>query len=344
MTINLKELAELLGGELLGDAMASMTGAAGAEKAGPYDVTYLEDVSKKKILDGCKAGCAILPRAARETELPYSGNRIYVDNPKWAFAVLLRRIQLEKRPKTPWGVHPTAVIHGTAKLGKYCHVGPHAVIEKDAVIGDFSIIAAHCYIGEHVVVGSNCHFYPRVTVREECVIGSRVMIHPGAVIGADGFAYVFVNGRHEKIPQLGIVVIEDDVEIGAGTTIDRAMLDETRIGAGTKIDNLVQIGHNVRIGRACIIVAQAGIAGSSVLEDGVVIGGQVGLADHVRLGKGSMVAAQSGIMADLAPGQVVFGSPARPRLEAMKILAIMGKLPEMYAFFKKMKAKFGDGQ
>jgi len=344
MKINLKELAELLGGDLQGEGLAEMTGAAPASSAGPSEVCYLEDLSKKKLLDGTKAGCALLPRAAKEAELPYGGNRIYVDNPKWAFTILLRKIQLEKRPKAPWGIHPTAVVHTTARLGKYCHVGPFSVIEKDAVIGDFSFIGAQCYIGERVQVGANCHFYPQVMVREACVIGNQVILHPGVVIGADGFAYIFVNGRHEKIPQLGNVVIEDEVEIGAGTTVDRAMLEQTRIGAGTKIDNLVQIGHNVHIGRSCIIVAQAGIAGSSVLEDGVVLGGQVGLADHVRLGKGSMVAAQSGIMDDLPPGQVVFGSPARPRLEAMKILAIMGRLPEMYAFFKKMKAKFGDGQ
>ena len=341
MKISLKELAELCGGELKGDPSSVVEDAAPADKAGPTAVCYLEDISKKELLDTCRAGCVILPRAAKDSSLSYSGAAIYADKPKWAFTLFLRRLQLEKRPKTPWGVHPSAVVDSTAHLGKYVHVGPCAVIEKGASIGDFSVIGAHSYIGENVKVGANCQFYPHVTVREECSIGDKVILHPGVVVGADGFAYMFFNGRHEKIPQLGTVVIEDDVEIGANSTIDRAMLTQTRIGAGTKIDNLVQIAHNVDVGRACIIVAQTGIAGSCVLEDGVVVGGQAGLADHVRLGRGSMVAAQSGIMVDTKPGEIVFGSPARPRLEAMKIIAIMGKLPEMYAFFRKMKARFG---
>lgn len=341
MKMTLKELAELCGGELKGDPSCVVEDAAPVQKAGPSAVCYLENLSKKELLDTSKAGCVIVPRAAKEAGLAYGGAVIYADNPKFAFTVFLRRLQLERKPKTPWGVHPTAVVDISVKLGKYVHIGPFAVIEKGASVGDFSVIGAHCYIGENVKIGANCQFYPHVTVREECTVGNRVMLHPGVVIGADGFAYMFLNGRHEKIPQLGNVVVEDDVEIGANSTIDRAMLEQTRIGAGSKIDNLVQVAHNVDMGRACIVVAQAGIAGSCVMEDGVVVGGQVGIADHVRLARGSMIAAQSGIMTDTKPGEVVFGSPARPRLEAMKIIAIMGKLPEMYAFFKKMKARFG---
>lgn len=337
MNLTIKEVSELVKGEAEGDPSARLNGLAPLESAGPTHLAYLSDLGRVKSLCGVKAGGILLPREAKGRELPFSGNRIYVSNPQWAFALVLRHMQLEMRPKPKWGIHPTAVVDPTAKIGKYTTVGPHCVLEKDSVVGDFSVLAANCYLGEKTVIGRNCMLYPQVVVREGCAIGNGVILHPGAVIGADGFGYVQVEGRHEKIPQIGTVVIEDDVEIGACSAVDRAMLGETRIGAGTKIDNLVQIAHNVKIGKNCVIVAQAGIAGSCSVGDGTVIAGQAGIGDHVNIGSRVIVTAQTGVMSDLADGSVVFGSPSRPHREAFKLQALYGRLPEIYEAVKEIK-------
>jgi UDP-3-O-[3-hydroxymyristoyl] glucosamine N-acyltransferase len=248
----------------------------------------------------------------------------------------MRKFAEELFPKRAPGVHPSAVIDPSAQIGEGASIGAHCVVEKNARVGAGTVLYPNCFIGANAVVGKDCLFYPGVVLRENCEAGDRVIIHPNSVIGADGFGYIQQEGRHEKIPQLGRVVLENDVEIGALTAIDRATLAETRIGAGTKIDNQVQIAHNVRTGKGCIIVAQAGIAGSSTLGDGVVIAGQVGVVDHVKIGSYSVITAGSGVMSDLPEKSVVFGVPARPHMQALKIQVLISKLPEMYAFFKKM--------
>jgi UDP-3-O-[3-hydroxymyristoyl] glucosamine N-acyltransferase len=338
MKATLKEISQLISGKLVGDENFVVEGIAPIEKCSPKHVTYISDLSKKrKLLSQSKAGCIILADSAKSEKLDYKGNIIYVDNPQWAFVTILRKMALEKKPKLGWGIHKTAVVDPTAKIGKYTYIGPNVVIEKGAEIGSFTHVHAQSYIGRNVKIGNNCVINPRVVIYDECVLRDKVIVHSGSVIGADGFGYVNIKGKHEKVPQIGRVVIEEEVEIGALTSIDRATLGETVIGAGTKIDNLVQIAHNVDIGKNCIIVSQAGVAGSSQLEDGVILAGQVGVVDHIKIGKGAVVIAQSGVMSDVKPGTVAFGSPARPHREFLKLQAIMSKLPEIYSFFKQVK-------
>ncbi|MCX5782851.1 MAG: UDP-3-O-(3-hydroxymyristoyl)glucosamine N-acyltransferase [Elusimicrobia bacterium] len=343
MKITLSEISALVKGELCGDGDSVIEAAAPIELADKADITFAADIAKqKKALASCQAGCVILPQTAKTADTGYKGNIIYAENPHWAFVIILRQIAIERKSKIGWGVHETAVIAPTAKIGKYTFIGPHVVIEKEAVAGDFCSVQAGCYIGEKTQIGNNCALYPNAVIYGNCVIKNRVTIHSGAVIGADGFGYIFREGKHEKIPQLGRVIIEDDVEIGALTAIDRAALTDTVIGAGTKIDNLVQIAHNVKIGKNCAIAGQTGIAGSCEIGDNVIIAGQVGIADHIKVGSGAKIAAQSGVMADVKDGEAIFGTPSRPIAQALKIHAVSEKLPEIYKLIRKLKAKFED--
>ncbi|MCX7826650.1 MAG: UDP-3-O-(3-hydroxymyristoyl)glucosamine N-acyltransferase, partial [Verrucomicrobiae bacterium] len=226
-----------------------------------------------------------------------------------------------------------------AKLGRDVSIQPYAVIESGAVIGDRTVIGAHGYIGHQARIGSDCLLWPRVVVRDHCILGNRVILHPGVVIGADGFGYTRGPKGHEKIPQLGIVEIEDDVEIGANTTVDRARFDRTLIKQGAKIDNLVQIAHNVVIGRHAILCGQVGVSGSSTIGDGAILAGQVGIADHVNIGEGAIIMSKSGIPSDVPPGEKMFGYPARPQAQAARIWAAEARLPEMLLRLKRLEAQ-----
>ena len=333
------EIAKICGGKLRGEAACKLDGLAPANSAGASQVAYVSDLSDKALFENSRAGCLIAPLSA-ENEKTSCPNVVCCENPLWAFTLVMRRVYDDTKPAIAPGVHPSAVIHPSAKIGGGASVGAFCVVEKGADIGEGSVIYPHCFIGENSRVGAGCLLYPNVVIRENCELGARVIIHSSSVIGADGFRYLRRGEKHEKIPQLGRVVIEDDVEIGALSAVDRAMLSETRVGAGTKIDNLVQIAHNVKIGRNCIVVSQAGVAGSCELGDGAVLGGQAGIADHVKIGSGAVVAAQTGVMANIPDGQVVFGSPSRPRGEAFRIEAVLSKLPEMYKFFRELRKKF----
>lgn len=339
------EIARLVGGQSEGDAALRLLGIAGLAEAGPQDLSYL-DLAHQKYLAAAaatKAGCVLMPAAARQAACPAPA-RIFVENPQRAVRLVLDALA-SRQPKPAAGVHPQAAVHPEARLGARISVGPFAVIERAAEIGDDAVIGAQCYVGAGARVGPGARLYPQVTVREDCVIGARCILHAGTVIGADGYGFDTDRrtGTHHKVPQLGNVVVQDDVEIGAGTTIDRGKLprDSTVIGAGTKIDNLVQIGHNCRIGRGCLIVAQVGIAGSTTVGDFVVLGGQVGIAGHLRIGDGVQIGAQSGIMSDAEPRQILFGTPARPHREAFKLQALYGKLPEMHAAIRDIRRKLG---
>jgi len=334
------EIAALIGGELQGPAGSPITGARPLPVAGENELAFLEKAANAPWTVNRPAGCIIAPPDAKAALSGRAAAVIYVKDPKQAFARVLAKFETELNPRPLPGIHLSAVVDKSAKLGAGVHIGPHAVVEAMAEIGDNVVISAGCYVGAETVIGAGSRLYPNVTVRERCVIGRNAILHPGVVVGCDGYGYINVAGKHTKIPQVGRVVIEDDVEIGANSAIDRAALDVTLIGAGTKIDNLVHIAHNVRTGRNCLIMAGAAIAGSTAVGNNVIIGGQAGISDHITIGDNAIVMAKTGIMTDLGAGKVVFGHTGRPHIQAMKIEVILSKLPELYATVRKLKKKF----
>jgi UDP-3-O-[3-hydroxymyristoyl] glucosamine N-acyltransferase len=333
-TRTLAELAVELGGQVVGDGSVVIRGVAGIREALAGDVTFLANARYEGYLAETRASAVICDRAPRLATVPL----LQVDHPYLAFQKAVRLFRPELYQPLP-GVHPTAVVSPAAKIGDGASIGPHCTVELGATIGAKAVLMAGCYVGVQASIGEGCLLYPRVVVREECVIGDRCIVHAGAVIGADGFGFAFDAGRYHKVPQVGNVVIGDDVEIGANTTIDRATTDSTRVGDGTKIDNLVQIGHNVIIGEHCIIVAQVGISGSTELEDFVTIGGQSGIIGHVKLGKGMQVGAQSGVSKSWPAGTTVFGTPAAPLSLFKRINAYLQRLPQLFDRTKTLEGR-----
>ena len=335
------ELAGIVGGQAEGDPAYLLTGVAGLHEAGAQDVSFFGNPRYSEAAVNSGAGCLLLPENGRALKVR-SPNRIFVDDPQRAFGRILDLID-EARPKPAAGVSPRAWVHPRARVAADASVGDFAVVEEGALVEEGASVGAQCYVGRNARVGKDSRLYPGVVLREDCLVGARAVVHSGAVIGADGFGFSTdkKTGRHRKIPQLGNVVVEDDVEIGANVTIDRATIGSTVIGAGTKIDNLVQIGHNVKTGRDCLLVAQSGVSGSSHLGSRVILAGQAGIAGHLKLGDGVIVMAQSGVMSDVEKGNAVFGSPARPRMEAMKLQALYGRLPELFDALKALKEKLG---
>jgi UDP-3-O-[3-hydroxymyristoyl] glucosamine N-acyltransferase len=315
-----KDVATVVKGELMGDGSVTVEGAAGLDEASEKEISFFHNKKYSDSLQNTKARVVLIPQQTNGTPLPKGKTLIRVANPQWAFAQVLGLID-QQRMHHPKGIHPKAHVEATA------------------VIGTGTIVYPGCYIGHNVRVGADCLMYPNVVLREDTQVGDRVIIHPGTVLGSDGYGFATLEGRHHKIPQIGRVVIENDVEIGANCAIDRATTGETRVGAGTKIDNLVHIAHNVQIGPNCLITGQVGIAGSTKIGKNVMFGGQAGIVGHVTIGDGAIIAAQTGVMSDVEPGAVLFGSPARPLKKAMKLLAVYGKLDEMYDALKQLKKK-----
>ena len=333
-TRTLGELASELRGTVVGDDSIVIRGVAGIREAQSGDVTFLANSRYEGYLNETRASAVICDRTPRQARVPI----IQVDHPYLAFQLAVRLFRPELYQPLP-GVHPTAVVSPAAHIGEGASVGPHCTVEAGARIGAGTVLMAGCYVGVQATIGEKCLFYPRVVLREECVVGDRCIIHAGTIIGADGFGFAFDAGRYHKVPQVGNVVVGDDVEIGANTTIDRATTDSTRVGDGTKIDNLVQIGHNVIIGRHCIIVAQVGISGSSELEDYVTIGGQAGVIGHVRLGTGVQVGGQSGVTKNLPANTKVFGTPAAPLSIVKRINAYLQRLPSLFDRAKHLEER-----
>lgn len=336
-----RELAELCGGEAVGALELRVEGAAGLREAGPADISFLGNPKYGATAAASRAGCLLLPRAAQGLAA-IAPARIFVDDPQWAFAQVLALIE-SRRAKTPPALDPKADIHYKAVLGPNVSIGPFSVIERGVAVGEGTVIGPQCYVGENARVGRFCKIYPQVVIRENCVVGDRAIIHSGAVIGSDGFGFSTdpKTGKHRKIPQLGNVVIKDDVEIGSNVSIDRATVGSTEIGSNTKIDNLVQIAHNVKVGSGCFLVSQCGIAGSTELGNFVVLAGQVGLVGHIKIGDGVQIGAQSGIMSDVEKGTKMFGYPARPHREALKLQALYGRLPELFEAVKQISERLG---
>lgn len=324
MQITLTELAGIIGGEISGDGSVIIRGVAGIKEARQGDITFLADPSYNKFLKTTEASAVIAARGSADTDKPL----ILIKNPYLAFA---KAIEFFMPPEKtyPRTIHPAAVISPGALIGKDVGVGACAVIEDGAKIGDGSLVSAGSYVGQGTEIGEGCLIYPNVTIREDVRIGDRVIIHSGAVVGSDGFGFASDGEAHVKIPQVGSVTIEDDVEIGANVTIDRATMGATIVGKGTKIDNLVQIAHNVVIGENCMLVAQVGIGGSTELGKGVTLAGQAGAIDHIKIGDGAIAAAQAGITKSVPAETMVSGYPAREHSRAKKVYACVSRLPEL---------------
>jgi UDP-3-O-[3-hydroxymyristoyl] glucosamine N-acyltransferase len=336
VTFTLQELAAMSGGEVVGDPALKITGAASLADATPGEISFFSNRKYVGILRKTRASAVFVPLDFSE---PISAAQIRVSNPTKAFEQVVIKLAPKRITFAP-GLHPSAIVDPSVELGDRVSIQPHVVIESGAKIGNDTVIGAGTYVGHEAVIGSACLIYPRVTIRERTRVGSRVIIHGGAVIGADGFGFEIVDGRQEKIQQLGIVQIDDDVEIGANTTIDRARFGRTWIQEGVKIDNLVQIAHNVVIGKNSIIVAQTGISGSTRVGERVTMAGQVGIVGHIEIADGSVIAAQSGVSKSV-PGGVWFGYPAAPIAEAKQQIAWIRGLGKLFARVKEIEKKLG---
>ncbi|MCC8021037.1 MAG: UDP-3-O-(3-hydroxymyristoyl)glucosamine N-acyltransferase [Akkermansia sp.] len=339
MTLSLEEILALTGGRLVCAASECViSGVATLAEAGPEEAAFLGNEKYYRDYLATKAGLVLVPPGL--PQCPEGSVLVEVPNPSLAFNALVRHFMKAAVRGTP-GVHPTAFVDGSAVLDpeQVC-IGAGAVVEAGAVIGNGCDIGPGCVIGASAVLGENCRLYARVVVRERCRLGAHVVVQPGAVIGSDGFGFLMgADGRYEGIDQVGIVEIGDHVDIGANTTIDRARFGRTVIGEGTKIDNLVQIGHNVTIGRHCIIVAQTGIAGSTKLGDYVVLAAQVGIAGHLHVGDRVQVAAQAGAIENLEEGRAYWGSPTVPFNDRRRQIVALRRLPQLIRDVRALKKK-----
>jgi UDP-3-O-[3-hydroxymyristoyl] glucosamine N-acyltransferase len=336
VTFTLQELASMSGGELVGDPNLEITGAASLAEATSGEISFFGNRKYIGLLRKTRASAVFVPTDFDE---PLGASQVRVSNPTKAFEQVVLKFAPKPITFAP-GIHPSAIIGSSVRLGERVSIHPHAVIEDGSKIGDDTIIGAGSYIGHETTIGATCMIYPLVIVRERSRIGSRVIIHSGAVIGADGFGFEMLDGRQQKIQQLGIVQIDDDVEIGANTTVDRARFGRTWIQQGVKIDNLVQIAHNVVIGENTVVAAQTGIAGSVQIGQRVLIGGQVGVIGHIEIGDDTAIGAQSGIAKSI-PGGTWFGSPAVPLAEAQRQIAWIHRLGKLFARVKEIEKKFG---
>jgi UDP-3-O-[3-hydroxymyristoyl] glucosamine N-acyltransferase len=335
MTRTAAELAEYLGAQLRGNPSAHICGVASPERAGAEDLIYVADARSLERAVASKAVCAIVG-----SSLELAGKTTVVaKDPKFAFAKAAA--WLAPKPALRPEIHPSAIISATAKLAPNIRVGPYVVVEDDVEIKRGANIEAFCFLGRGARVGEDCWLHPRVTLYAGAHLRDRVELHSGVVIGADGFGYVFGEGRHTKFPQIGSVEIGDDVEIGCNSAVDRGSLDATEIASGVKIDNLVQVAHNVKIGEHSVVAAQTGISGSSTLGRGVIVGGQVGIADHCTLEDGAIAGAQAGIPTGktIRSGKTVWGTPARPIERFKELYAIYSRLPDIIARLRKLEER-----
>ena len=315
--------------QVRGATTDTIRGIAALGSAAPGDLSFLGNAKYKTEVAATRASVVLLPPDYMGE--PAAGQLfLLVDNPSVALARLCARIEQQLWPKPAPGIHPSAVVAPTARVAASATIGPLCVVEDEAVIGERTHLQAQVFIGRGTTVGDDSWLGPGVVVQTECALKDRVRLHPGVVIGSDGFGYEFVAGRHEKVPQVGTVIVESDVEIGANTTIDRARFSRSVIGEGTKIDNLVQIGHNTIIGKHCLLCAQAGLSGSTTVEDYVVLAGQVGVAGHLTIGKGVKAGGQAGINADVPAGTYINGTPAIPYQLERRIVVLSRRLPDLF--------------
>jgi UDP-3-O-[3-hydroxymyristoyl] glucosamine N-acyltransferase len=339
MDTSIGELVELLAARLVaGNAEVRISGFASLVDAQPGDLSFFSDSRHRQQFERTKASAVLVPENC--TEFPVDTACLAVADPSNAFGQVVHKYGF-RHALFEAGIHPTAVIgeRVVANRARIC-VGAYAVIEDGVQIGDETEIGAGCFVGRDTRIGSQCKLFANSTVHVSCILGDRVILHSGVIIGTDGFGYEFVEGKHRKVPQTGIVQIDNDVEIGACTTVDRARFGRTWIGEGTKIDNLVQIAHNVVIGKHCIIVSQCGIAGSTTLGDYVMMAAQSGVRDHVSIGSQCRIGGRAGVLKTLPPGEATYlGYPATPAMEERRRLAASKRVPELLVRVKELERR-----
>lgn len=334
----LQELTELAQGRLRdGDPNRRITGVAPVDEAGPDDITWAASVHFARQLADSRAGAAIVPENCGPTPMP----AILCGDVENALSRVLGRFLIPYGAPAA-GTHPTAVISSEAKIASDVAIGPHVVIGRGASIGAGTQLFAGVYVGDAALIGENCVLHPNSYVGDRCTLGDRVILKPGAVVGSDGFGFDFRRGGHQRIPHVGIVTIEDDVEIGANSCVDRSKFGVTRIGRGTKIDNLVQVAHNSVIGPHCILAGQVGVAGSVRVGAGVVFGGQAGIVQGVRICDGAQIGAQSCVMKDIETRGTYSGFPARPHIAAMRSLAGVARAPELIRQIEQLSRRIAE--
>lgn len=343
MAHRLAELAERVGGRIEGDPERTLEALRTLETAGPDDLSFLNHARYRDQAIASRAGALLVGAglvASGMDDLRGDGRPLLiVDDPPYALSILLPFLHPDEAPEP--GVHPTAVVAPDASVDPTAHVGPYAVIGAGSTVGARAAVHAHVVIGRQCEVGEGSVLHPHAVLYDDTQVGAGVIVHAGVVLGADGFGYATHKGVHHKVPQVGRVVLEDGVEVGANTTIDRATLGETRIGQGTKIDNLVQVGHNVRVGRHCILCGQAGIAGSTELGNYVVLAGQAGVSGHIKLGDGVQVAAKSAALSPVEPGKQVAGIPAVELRKWRRQAVLIARLEEMSRRVRALEKRLG---
>ncbi len=341
MSMTLSELSALVGGEVVGDGTVILTGVAGIREASRGELTFLSNPKYEQYMASTKASAVVVGRAhsASGVSMPL----LVVDDAYAAFARAME-ILVPCREESFEGVDDRAVVDPSATLGERVSIGPNVVVMMNVRVGHGSVLHPGVYLGQGVSIGRDCVVHSNVTLKAGCWLGDRVIIHSGTVVGTDGFGFALggTGCDHRKVPQLGTVVIEDDVEVGSNVCIDRATIGETRIGRGTKIDNLVQIGHNVVVGEGSIIVAQVGISGSTEIGSNVVLAGQAGVAGHLAIGDGAVVGAQSGVTGSIPAGAVVSGYPARGHRVTKRLIACVQGLPTLFRRVRELERRMRD--
>ncbi len=337
MELSLAEIAKIVQGELEGDGAINIYNVAKIEEANKGEITFISNPKYAKYIDSTNASAVIVTQDFPETKKPI----IRTQNPYFSFLKILR-IFHPPQEMLKKGIHPTAIVDQSTKIGANIRIGAGVIIDKNCKIGDNVMIYPGVVIGQEVEIGNNTLIYANVSLREQVKIGNNVIIHSCTVVGSDGFGFAKEGPLYHKIPQVGTVIIEDDVEIGANCTIDRATLGATIIHKGVKLDNLIQVAHNVEIGENTVIAAQAGISGSTRIGKNVIIGGQVGFVGHIEIGDNTTIGAQSGVSKSLPPNSVYFGYPARPIMQAKREEAALRKLPELLKRIAAIEAKLED--
>lgn len=335
-SLSLTEIADMVGGRLIGEYSGRLRDVAPLVDAGPEELGLLASGAYAEGAAQSRAG-AFLVSSALEHRVPKGRAAVVVEDAHAALIPLLSHFHPEPAPAP--GIHPTAVLGEGVHLGADVSIGPYAVLERNVVVGERGLIGAHVVVGAESRVGDDSVIHPQAVLYPRTILGRRVIVHAGARLGVDGFGYALEDGTFHKVPQVGRVVVEDDVEIGANTCIDRGSIGDTVVGRGTKLDNLIQLAHNVRVGPHCVMAAQVGIAGSTRIGTGVSVGGQAGVGGHLWIADGARISGQAGVTGNLGEGEVVTGFPARDRRTFMRAWALVLRLPDLFREMKELRRK-----